>query len=82
LKFGDREDVAPMQIAVARPAPAPARTRPKSAYVFTGIRLGIATILALVALAPGRPSSLHAFGDFIFSLGAALMVAQAVSLAH
>ncbi|WP_024520192.1 hypothetical protein [Bradyrhizobium sp. Tv2a-2] len=47
-----------------------------------GIRFGIATILALLAV--GRPgtSALELFAGLIFILGAGLMVTQAVSLAH
>jgi hypothetical protein len=47
-----------------------------------GIRFGIATILALLAV--GRPgtSALEFFAGLIFILGAGLMVTQAVSLAH
>jgi hypothetical protein len=45
-----------------------------------GIRFGIATLLALLALAPGRPSGAEVFLNLIFSVVAAIMVAQAVSL--
>jgi hypothetical protein len=45
-----------------------------------GIRFGIATLLALLALAPGRPSGAEVFLNLIFSVMAAIMVAQAVSL--
>ena len=47
-----------------------------------GIRFGIATILALLAV--GRPgtSALELFTGLIFILGAGLVVTQAVLLAH
>ena len=45
-----------------------------------GIRFGIATILALLAVGRPGPSALEFFAGIIFILGAGLMVAQAVSL--
>ena len=45
-----------------------------------GIRLGIATILALLAVGRPGPSVLELFAGLICILGAGLMVAQAVSL--
>jgi hypothetical protein len=47
-----------------------------------GIRFGIATTLALLALTPGRSSGFGGLGSLIFSIGAGIMVAQAVSLGH
>jgi hypothetical protein len=47
-----------------------------------GIRFGFATTLALLALTPGRSSGFGVFGSLIFSIGAGIMVAQAVSLDH
>ena len=45
-----------------------------------GIRFGIATMLALLALTPNRSSGGEVFINMIFSVGASILVAQAVSL--
>jgi hypothetical protein len=45
------------------------------------VRFGMATFLALLALAPGRSSGFEIFAGLLFSIGAGIMVAQAVSLA-
>jgi len=47
-----------------------------------GLRFGIATILSLIALTPNRSSGFEVLGNLIFNAGAAIMVAQAVSIAH
>jgi hypothetical protein len=47
-----------------------------------GVRFGIATIFALLTLAPGRSSGFGGLGSLIFSIGAGIMVAQAISLGH
>jgi hypothetical protein len=47
-----------------------------------GIRFGIATILALLTVTPGRSSGVEVFFGLVFTLGAGLLVAQAISLGH
>jgi hypothetical protein len=47
-----------------------------------GIRLGLATVLALIALAPNRVSYSEVGINLFFTLLAGLMVAEGVSLGH
>lgn len=43
-------------------------------------RFGIASFLALIALAPGRATGLEITANTIFSAAASILVAQAISL--
>jgi hypothetical protein len=44
------------------------------------VRFGIASFLALLALAPGRNSTFQAVADGVLSAVAGILVAQAISL--
>jgi hypothetical protein len=47
-----------------------------------GIRLGLATVLALMAVAPNRPSNGDVVVHLVFAWLAGLMVAEGVSFDH
>ena len=44
------------------------------------VRFGIASLLALLALAPGRNSTFEVVAHTIYSAAASILVAQAISL--